>query len=42
MKKLYIFIASLAVMASAAAAPVDEARKLYREGNYEEAAEKAR
>lgn len=42
MKRLYIFIVSLAVMAAAAAAPVDEARKLYREGNYEEAAEKAR
>jgi len=42
MKRIYPAILSLAIAASAIAAPVDEARKLYREGDYAAAAEQAR
>ncbi len=42
MKRIYPAILSLAIAASAIAAPIDEARKLYREGDYAAAAEQAR
>lgn len=42
MKRISVILISLAVFASAVGAPVDEARRLYREGNYAEAAEQAR
>ncbi len=38
MKRIYPAILSLAIAASSIAAPIDEARKLYREGDYAAAA----
>jgi len=42
MKRIFAIILSTSFLLSAYGAPVDEARRLYREGNYEEAVEQAR